>query len=349
MSHRHPVDRPRTSGDRGEHLSRLDPGQYRLGRRTICPEPVGGGTELRILAFRAHLTGPDDLMSDFERVRPVVPTWLTPTDSDVTAHFQVLVDTPRAGRHLIIRDGIPWGAARRRQIIPYLDLAINSTAVAQLGALHLFFHAGAVAARGQGVIFPAVSGSGKTTLVAGLLTAGFQYLSDEVAVLDPTTKLLHPFPKSLLVKSGSRRALNPLYPDLGRTALRQRFGNATVWYLAPPEDSWPKEPVPVRYVIFPHYQPRSRTQVVAMSRGEAFGRLLRQSFNLRRHGGRGIRCLTEVLREAKCYRLQIGNLTEAVQLVDNLITGPGEAAGGCEEMTSGKRRPGTAGADSTGE
>ena len=43
------------------------------------------------------------------------------------------------------------------------------------------FPAGSVACRGRGLILPAPSGGGKTTLVAGLVAAGFDYLSDEVA------------------------------------------------------------------------------------------------------------------------------------------------------------------------
>jgi len=35
-------------------------------------------------------------------------------------------------------------------------------------------------------VLPAPSGSGKTTLTAGLVAAGWGYLTDELAILDPS-------------------------------------------------------------------------------------------------------------------------------------------------------------------
>ena len=61
----------------------------------------------------------------------------------------------------------------------------------------LLVHAGAVrtpSGRGDAAL-PAQPESGKSTLTLGLVQAGFGYLSDEAAAIDPVTRMLHPVPE----------------------------------------------------------------------------------------------------------------------------------------------------------
>ena len=79
---------------------------------------------------------------------------------------------------------------------------------------HVLVHAGSVATPGGvGLVLPAPSGSGKTTLVAGLVRAGFGYLSDEAAVLDPRSGSLTPYPLHLSLKGKSREEFADIEPD----------------------------------------------------------------------------------------------------------------------------------------
>lgn len=43
------------------------------------------------------------------------------------------------------------------------------------------------------MVFPAPSRSGKTTLTVGLVVAGWGYLTDELAILDPSGATVSPF------------------------------------------------------------------------------------------------------------------------------------------------------------
>ena len=81
----------------------------------------------------------------------------------------------------------------------------------------LLVHAGAVVTpSGSGVLLPAASGSGKTSLVAGLVRAGWGYLSDEVGAIDPVTRRLCPYPKVLSIKPGMFEGFVDLIdPDQG--------------------------------------------------------------------------------------------------------------------------------------
>lgn len=75
--------------------------------------------------------------------------------------------------------------------------------VHRLFALHargvIFFHAGAVGLDGRVVLVPGRSFSGKTTLVESAVRAGWEYYSDEFAVIDATGSV-HPYPRPLGVR-----------------------------------------------------------------------------------------------------------------------------------------------------
>lgn len=57
----------------------------------------------------------------------------------------------------------------------------------------LTFHAAAVSHRGRGVLITGGWGIGKSTTMLALIRAGFGYLADEVTVVDPSTRAVHPW------------------------------------------------------------------------------------------------------------------------------------------------------------
>ncbi len=71
--------------------------------------------------------------------------------------------------------------------------------IAEFAEHYVFIHAGAIAYKGKAIIIPARSFSGKTTLVAEFAKLGFEYYSDEYAVLDKNG-LVHPFTKKLSIR-----------------------------------------------------------------------------------------------------------------------------------------------------
>jgi hypothetical protein len=194
----------------------------------------------------------------------------------------------------------------------------------------LAIHAAAASFRGQGFVLPAPPDSGKTTLVAGLTLAGFDYLSDEAALIDLGTGLLHPFPRPLMMDAGSVAALGDLGARLGAgEADFMRFR-----YHAVPGDLRPASlgrPCPIRYVIAPGYQVGGGTELSRVSRAEGMFLLARNAFNLDHIGGEALALLGRIVEVAGCYRLRIGDLGQAVREVvavaestpDRKDTGPG--------------------------
>jgi HprK-related kinase A len=275
---------------------------------------------IRILDLQARVIGPKACLTELPKLFPTAAGWTTSGDPELVTTIQVQVDVPEARRYQITKDGIPLLAIRDPQEIPaLLEWAVNTAAVAELGARYLLLHAGAVSYRDRGMLLPAASGAGKSTLVAGLVASGLQYLSDEVGVLDPRTQMLLPFAKSMCVKNGAIEVLAPLYPELKAGAPRYRL-DEPICYLGPPPDSWPDGPVPVHFVVLPRYRRRARTVLTPVPRSTVLRCLLEQSFSLRRHGSGGVRSIVGVLRDADCYTLTFSDLGQAVDLLLKLAT-----------------------------
>lgn len=115
-------------------------------------------------------------------------------------------------------------------------------------------HAGVVSNGQKCLLLPAAPGSGKTTLTAALTAAGFQYFSDEVALLEEPDLEVRSVPISLSVKSGALEVLAPLFPQLRRSANHTREDFETVTYLNPPSVSFRSDlnqTHPAGWIVFP--------------------------------------------------------------------------------------------------
>ena len=183
---------------------------------------------------------------------------------------------------------------------------------------HVALHAAAAAWDRRGIIFPGQPDSGKTTLVAGLTQVGFAYLSDEAALIDPHTGLLHPFPRALAMDArsvdaipGLRRKLPPDHDQFMRSR-----------YHVPPDDLRPGavgRPCRVKYVIAPKYEAGGDTELEPMSRAEALMTLAENSFNFVRFGSLAVDSLRGTLEGVKCYRLRIGSLEDGIRKVLDVV------------------------------
>lgn len=186
----------------------------------------------------------------------------------------------------------------------------------------VLLHAGAVlAADGRAMLLPGPSGSGKSTTTLGLVRAGFGYLSDEFAVLDPETAEVSAFPRPLALKQGTRALL----PAVDGLAIQASVDPAQTVHL--PADRVgiraPEGTFATGWVVFPRYQEGSATVLTELSPGEACIELVRSTFQ---HDGRAAEVLgtmARISRGAAAYRLTIGDLDEAVEVLTALTTGPG--------------------------
>lgn len=189
---------------------------------------------------------------------------------------------------------------------------------------HMFVHGGAVEKFGSGIMMPAESGHGKTTLTLALVNAGYRFLSDEFCVLDSESGMLKAFPRSLSVREGSLR----LFPGLhaGRDQLPLLDSPLEVLYSVDPVREFGGEmgeSCPVRYIIFPHYDPSSEPSARRISGMEAVKRMIQtQSFislgTLEKQPALDL--MLSVVSGAECFDLVTGDLDMTTGLVDEITS-----------------------------
>lgn len=201
------------------------------------------------------------------------------------------------------------------QIVSTVVHALTRQMISTTDALSI--HAGGVVRDGVGVALPASMESGKSTLTTGLVRAGFSYWSDEAVLVDWDGGGVIPFPKPISLDPGSWL----LFPELEPQADLPDGYKAAQWHV-PPAALRPDAvaaPCPIRLVVFPKYAEGVRTRVTPITRGEATIELAKNTFRFNESPRRSIDALANVARGAECFRLDVGDLDAAVELVSELV------------------------------
>ncbi len=184
---------------------------------------------------------------------------------------------------------------------------------------YLLVHAGLVAKGGKGILLSGPSGAGKTTLVASLVLRDFDYITDEMVVVDPTEAAIRPFPRTLTVEAEALSSSPDLLDRLREKSLGQKrpfWGNR--WFL----DTTTGEGISqIKAVLFPAYEPTLHPAMQELSRAQGVFELTQNTFNLSRFQEGGLDLLLAICRNARFYRLRTANLDETMQLVEHRVWG----------------------------
>ena len=237
--------------------------------------------------------------------------------------YEITLDDFEPGPYVVeLDDALVQRTESARLAVDYVLWHVNAEAIKGT-ATYLALHAGAVSRGGEAVILPAPPDSGKTTLTAGLVRAGFEYLSDEAALIDPGTAMVHPFPRAMWMEP-------PTVELLGRTGGGvPALEDDRYHYQVLAEDLRSGSaggPCPVGFVIAPMYQKGSATSLEPIGRAEAVRMLAENSFNFPRFGASGLVVLHRLVAGARCFRLRVGDLETAVATVSELVR-PGSGHG----------------------
>ena len=211
----------------------------------------------------------------------------------------------------------------------YRDRSMANVLAYALWAIHdmvpknvedfVFLHAGAASRDGQAVLVPAPMEHGKSTLIAALMLEGFDYLSDEMGVLDPLTGLAVPFAKHITLDQDSLR----FFPGLeDRLADRDGISARLNQRFVRPEDAGAEiaAPVPVGWLVFPTLDWDGAPRLSPLPRAEAVEKMASNCYNLYRHGDRGVVLLAEVARGAEAFRLDGGSPPERAALLSERLS-----------------------------
>ncbi len=236
-------------------------------------------------------------------------------EAEATPTYEILDRGPEetVSRYRLLLEG-RWvnGSGDPSHVLDDLFSHINLDTIAAREGL-VMVHAGSVVTPGgAGLVIPASSGLGKTTLVAGLVQAGFGYLSDEAAVFDPDTARLHPYPKRLTLKATARDKFPESRPDEAHLQLAG--------------DKWQVDPEAIRpgafapacevgFVIPYRFEPGAKTMTEPLTSAAACMELGRNLMYAHEDGARALPLLARVCQGAHAWRMVSGDLDEAVDTI----------------------------------
>lgn len=179
--------------------------------------------------------------------------------------------------------------------------------VAAAAVHHHCVHAAAVSCQGQAIIMPAHSGSGKSLLTAWLVANGFDYITDELILIDDEygiggiarpiqiKKKGMPAAKHLIRKgdgvlAGVHSNTVPIASFGGRASPRLRHAAGLV--------------------LFPEFRPGSGYALTPLDAAEAGMKIFASHINARNLPGHGFGSLMELVRITPCYTLHYGGFAE---------------------------------------
>jgi len=221
--------------------------------------------------------------------------------------------------YTIARDGVVLGEyATLWELVSQVEWSILAKAFSDMPYLGL--HAGAVSRDGRVLLIPGDSGSGKSSLVLALLLQGWSLLSDEAALIDPSTAAVHPFPRTVCVKDGSLQKFRGLDVDgrLDDPAAAIDIGGVlcvapSVFRVAPIDQTYS-----VSAVVFPRYRDGGPNSIERVTQARAVSLLMSCAINRRRFRDRIVATLAKLAEGGRCYQLRSGSLSSSLDLLSEV-------------------------------
>ena len=197
--------------------------------------------------------------------------------------------------------------------------------VAARASQRLQLHASAVRLPdGRVAVFPGEANAGKSTLVAGLVRAGYGYLTDETVAVELGTGRAEGYRKLVNLDPGSWALFPGVVPNDAAARGDEHLVDPQALHadaLAGPSDG------EVALIAFPAYRcRRARRAPPPSHRPPRSSVSIAHCTNLAPHGQDGLDTLAGLVGRAPAYELDMGGLDEAVREVDALVAGlPGPA------------------------
>lgn len=189
---------------------------------------------------------------------------------------------------------------------------------------YLFLHSGAVVKDGKAILLVGPSRSGKSTLTLGLLSYGYNYLTDEVAVVDLSELKAMPFQRPIFMHGWVSSVSPEVRKDFKSRRFKEGLGRTVYpWQYVFPQKggALPKDSrFEVAYIIFPGYnETQESSRLIPISKAEATFNLIQSGWNITGLRDWGLKACSELVKRAEgCYRLEMGDLREACELVEGL-------------------------------
>jgi HprK-related kinase A len=185
---------------------------------------------------------------------------------------------------------------------------------------YLIVHAAAIERDGRAVLMPAPPGSGKSTLCAALVNKGWRLLSDELALIDTDRCMVVPLARPISLKNESIAVIRNFAPQAVFGPTSPNTIKGTIAHMKPPRQSVEriKECCPVAWVVVPRYRSGAEISATEIRKGEGFMRVAESSVNYMVLGQLGFDLVSNMIDQIDCFRLEYGDLNEAVRWFDEM-------------------------------
>jgi len=223
--------------------------------------------------------------------------------------------TDKTGWELMVGEECQSRAESAERLVH--DVVHQLNAIAIPGWDGVVCHAGGVTRGALGVVLPADMESGKTTLTAGLVRAGFGYLTDEGVAFHRGGRLIEPYAKPLSIDPGSQF----LFPELEPDAPLANDEYKTMQWQVPPRafrEGAVGAPCDVGVIVFPNYEEGARSELVPVRPAEALVEMAKNTFSFNTDSRAALDELVVIVRAVPSYRLTVGSLDEAVGIIEEL-------------------------------
>lgn len=175
------------------------------------------------------------------------------------------------------------------------------------------FHSALVSWRGHGVLFVGAGGSGKSTSALSCLQGGFDFVAEDLVVLEETSAgfIGHGVYNSAWIEPDHMSK----FGDLGQYAytggeVEQR---KSVLMLAEIEPGRMRSSAPLTCMMLPRIRPNERSAVHEVGRPEALKQLAPNCLmTASRIDKKGFDALVRLVKASRCYRLNLGDDLERV-------------------------------------
>ena len=172
------------------------------------------------------------------------------------------------------------------------------------------FHAAVLGKDETTIVFPDETGSGKTTIAAALMAHGWQFFSDEIAVLNVESLCVSPLPLPISIKPGSVGPLSRYYPELSEFTVYQRADGKMVRYLSPSTKNLIEtleNSASVNYLVFPEYKQGTENRLNTLNKFEVMQRLA-----ITGSSNQDIKAMIDLVEKSPCYEIVYSDLPKAV-------------------------------------
>jgi len=185
----------------------------------------------------------------------------------------------------------------------------------------LIYHAAVVERDGLSLLLPGHSGVGKSTLCAGLVTAGWRLLSDELALLNPDDGRLRPLARPISLKNQSIDLIKSIAPDGTFGPIATDTAKGRVAHMKPPTSSVRRagQPAAPRLIVLPRFRRGAPLRLAPVPKTKAFFRLAETAVNYETHGEQGFLAMIRLIDASDCYELEYSSLDHAVAAMEDLV------------------------------